>query len=139
MTKQPFKDVNDGPGLADFLPNGFKEYTAYAGTANETKDGQCSELAVIDALQTVEDPEIPVNIYDLGLIYDIIRHSSGNVDIKMSLTAPGCPVAGELPRQVAEAVARVDGVGKVAVSLVWDPPWSPIRMSEDARLALDFG
>jgi len=139
MTKQPFKDVNDGPGLADFLPDVSNGYTAYAGTASERKDGQCSELAVINALQTVKDPEIPVNIYDLGLIYDIIRHPSGNVDITMSLTAPGCPVAGELPAQVAEAVARVDGVGKVAVSLVWDPPWSPIRMSEDARLALDFG
>lgn len=139
MTKQPFKDVNDGPGLADFLPDISKGYTTYAGTASERKDGQCSELAVINALQTVKDPEIPVNIYDLGLIYDIIRHPSGDVEITMSLTAPGCPVAGELPAQVAEAVARVDGVGKVAVSLVWDPPWSPIRMSEDARLALDFG
>ena len=139
MTKQPFKDLNDGPGLADFLPDISNGYTAYAGIAREMEDGQCSELAVIDALQTVKDPEIPVNIYDLGLIYDIIRHPSGDVDITMSLTAPGCPVAGELPGQVAEAVARVDGVGKVAVSLVWDPPWSPIRMSEDARLALDFG
>ena len=95
--------------------------------------------SIVEACRTVFDPEIPVNIYDLGLIYDIIRHPSGDVDITMSLTAPGCPVAGELPGQVAEAVARVDGVGKVAVSLVWDPPWSPIRMSEDARLALDFG
>ena len=139
MTKQPFKDLNNGPGLADFLPDISNGYTAYAGIARETVDGQCSESAVINALQTVKDPEIPVNIYDLGLIYDIVRHPSGDVNITMSLTAPGCPVAGELPGQVAEAVARVDGVGKVAVSLVWDPPWSPIRMSEDARLALDFG
>ena len=139
MTKQPFKDLNDGPELSDFLPNVSKGYTAYAGTALETERDQCSEIAIINALQTVKDPEIPVNIYDLGLIYDIMRRPSGDVDITMSLTAPGCPVAGELPGQVAEAVARVDGVGKVAVSLVWDPPWSPIRMSEDARLALDFG
>ena len=139
MTKQPFEDVNDDTKLADFLPDVSNGYTAHAGTALETEVGQCSELAVIGALQTVKDPEIPVNIYDLGLIYDIIRHPSGNVDITMSLTAPGCPVAGELPGQVAQAVALVDGVGKVAVSLVWDPPWSPTLMSEDARLALDFG
>lgn len=139
MTKQPFDDVNDGPGLADFLPDVSDGYTVYAGTALETESGQCNELFIIDALRTVKDPEIPVNIYDLGLIYDIVRYQSGDVDITMSLTAPGCPVAGELPKQVAEAVCCVAGVGKVAVSLVWDPPWSPVRMSEDARLALDFG
>ena len=86
----------------------------------------------------VKDPEIPVNIYDLGLIYDIIRHETGDVSITMSLTAPGCPVAGEMPGQVAEAVAKQTDVGAVDVTLVWDPAWSPDRMSEDAKLALDI-
>ena len=133
-----FDTLADGPGLADFLPDVSQGFTAHAGAPLEQNASQSDELAVIDALQTVKDPEIPVNIYDLGLIYDIIRHPTGDVDITMSLTAPGCPVAGELSGQVAEAVAAVENVGKVAVSLVWDPPWTTERMSEDARLALDF-
>ena len=91
------------------------------------------------ALRTVHDPEIPVNIYDLGLIYDVDRKDGGDVYITMSLTAPGCPVAGEMPGQVAEAVAAAEGVGEVTVELVWDPAWTPDRMSEDAKLALDLG
>ena len=130
--------IDDGPGLADFLPDTSNGYIAKAGAPLENPAGQADPVAVEDALKSVHDPEIPVNIYDLGLIYDIIRHPTGDVDITMSLTAPGCPVAGELPGQVAEAVAAVESVGKVAVSLVWDPPWTTERMSEDARLALDF-
>lgn len=94
------------------------------------------EDPVIEALRGVYDPEIPVNLYDLGLIYDINIGPDGTVSIDMSLTAPGCPVAGEMPGQVAEAVAAVPGTGEVTVRLVWDPPWTPERMSEDARLAL---
>ena len=90
------------------------------------------------ALREVYDPEIPVNIFDLGLIYDVDRRPNGDVYITMSLTAPGCPVAGEMPGQVAAAVAAADGVGKVSVELVWSPAWTPERMSDDARLALDF-
>ena len=74
-----------------------------------------------------------------GLIYEVEIHSVGSVRIDMSLTAPACPVAGELPIWVANAVALVEGVGEVEVNLVWEPPWSPARMSEDAKLALDFG
>ncbi|MBF0129471.1 MAG: DUF59 domain-containing protein [Alphaproteobacteria bacterium] len=94
--------------------------------------------AVIAALRTVHDPEIPVNIYDLGLIYDIKIMPEGMVLIEMSLTAPGCPVAGSLPGEVARAAAAVEGVGEVEVFLIWDPPWTPDRMSEAARLALDM-
>lgn len=130
----------DGPGLADFLPSVESGYTAYAGqTRTDPNTKKPDELTIIDAIQTVKDPEIPVNIYDLGLIYDIIRHDNGDVDITMSLTAPGCPVAGEMPGQVAQAVAATNHVGRVSVTLVWDPPWTPERMSEDAKLALDFG
>ena len=138
MIKQPFKDVNDGPGLADFLPDVSNGYTAYAGTASERKDGQCSELAVINALQTVKDPEIPVNIYDLGLIYTINIEENNEVLIKMTLTAPGCPVAGEMPVWLEEAVETVAGVKQVLVEMVWDPPWGMDMMSEEAKLELGF-
>ena len=93
---------------------------------------------VIEALRTVFDPEIPVNIYELGLIYDLDVAADGKVAIEMTLTAPACPVAGTLPGQVAETVAAVPGVGEVAVKLVWEPPWTPERMSEDARMILDI-
>jgi len=94
---------------------------------------------IVKNLKEIYDPEIPVNIYDLGLIYDVDRKDGGDVYITMSLTAPGCPVAGEMPGQVAEAVAAAEGVGEVTVELVWDPAWTPDRMSEDAKLALDLG
>ena len=128
----------NGPGLADFLPDTSSGYTAHAGAPLE-RPAPADEAQVIAALKTVKDPEIPVNIYDLGLIYEVARQPSGDVDINMSLTAPGCPVAGELPQQVANAVAALEAVGRVSVTLVWDPAWTPKRMSEDAKLALDFG
>jgi len=128
----------DGPELADFLPDTSNGYTVCAGSALTNPSGAADPVAVEDALKSVHDPEIPVNIYDLGLIYDIDRRGNGDVYITMSLTAPGCPVAGEMPGQVARAVAAVDSVGEVSVELVWDPPWSPDRMSDDARLALAF-
>ena len=91
---------------------------------------------VINALQTVYDPEIPVNIYDLGLIYKLEIANSGNVRIEMTLTALGCPVAGVLPQQVAEAAASIDGIGEVEVYLVCEPIWDMANISEDAKLAL---
>lgn len=93
---------------------------------------------VAKALQTVFDPEISVNIYDLGLIYDIRISDSGYTEIWMTLTAPACPVAGVLPAEVAGVVAAVPGVGEVDVFLIWDPPWTPGRMSEVARITLDM-
>ena len=94
------------------------------------------EDAVIEAFRTVFDPEIPVNIYDLGLIYGFWIDDRGGVKVEMSLTAPGCPVAGELPQWVADAAAKAEGIGEVEVKLVWEPGWTPERMSEDAKLAL---
>jgi len=97
------------------------------------------EQQIVDAIKTVFDPEIPVNIYDLGLIYgiDIIDiNDEHNVRIRMTLTAPACPVAGILPGQVETAVRNVEGVHDVSVELVWDPPWSQDKMSEEAQLAL---
>jgi FeS assembly SUF system protein len=130
--------LNDEQGLKDFLPSISDGYIATAGEELLNPIGAADPIVVEDALKSVHDPEIPVNIFDLGLIYDVDRQSNGNVYITMSLTAPGCPVAGEMPGQVATAVAAVDGVGKVSVELVWSPPWTPERMSDDARLALDF-
>jgi FeS assembly SUF system protein len=107
-----------------------------------TPDGETApvlnEDAVIGAIATVYDPEIPVNIYELGLIYAIEIAASGDIKVEMTLTAPACPSAQELPIMVRDAIARLAGVGEVTVETVWDPPWDPSRMSEDARLALNM-
>jgi FeS assembly SUF system protein len=91
---------------------------------------------VIEALSTVYDPEIPVNIFELGLIYDILVDSSGVVGIKMTLTAPACPAAQTLPVEVRDKVRRIPGVNDARVEIVWDPPWSKDRMSDAAKLQL---
>lgn len=93
---------------------------------------------VVEALRTIFDPEIPVNIYDLGLVYDIEISPQGEVLIRMTLTAPGCPVAQSFPGTVESEVMQVPGVTQAAVDLVWDPPWNPDLMSEAARLQLGF-
>ena len=89
-------------------------------------------------LHTIYDPEIPVNIYELGLIYDLDVSENGVVEIKMTLTAPNCPAAGMMPAEVEAKVCAVDGVTSTNVELVWDPPWDKSRMSEAARLELGF-
>ena len=103
--------------------------------ATEPVDPELLKENVIEALKTVYDPEIPVNIYDLGLIYEV-RIDGSHVDIDMTLTAPGCPVAHTFPGMVERSVELVDGVGSAAVELVWDPPWTPELISEAARLEL---
>jgi FeS assembly SUF system protein len=97
-----------------------------------------SEDAVIDAIATVYDPEIPVDIYQLGLIYAVEIDQDGAVRVEMTLTAPGCPSAQELPIMVQDAVKSVAGVTKCDVEVVWSPPWDPSRMSEEARLQLNM-
>lgn len=131
--------LSEGPGLTDFLPDVSSGFKAEAGAPLAAATGPADAGIVEAALKSVHDPEIPVNIYDLGLIYRVDRKPDGDVAITMSLTAPGCPVAGEMPGQVAEAVAAAEGVGAVSVELVWEPAWTPERMSEDAKLALDLG
>jgi FeS assembly SUF system protein len=96
------------------------------------------EAEVIEMLRTVYDPEIPVNIYELGLIYEIDVDEHGVVDIDMTLTSPACPVAGILPGQVEAKVRQVEGVTDVHLQLVWEPAWSMDRMSEEAKLELGF-
>lgn len=114
-------------------PQAGAEREPAAREGGEAKETPLRET-IIEALRTVYDPEIPVNIYDLGLIYDLRVAAGGGVEIDMTLTAPGCPVAGEMPDMVREAVEAVAGVASVKVELVWDPPWDPSRMSEIARL-----
>ncbi len=127
------------PWLSHFTGGPAAEGTVNVGEPLPPGVAVASREAVIEALKTVTDPEIPVDIYELGLIYDLEIGAGGKVKIGMSLTAPACPVAGEMPKWVADAVAAVDGVGEVAVTLVWDPPWSTERMSDDARMVLDIG
>lgn len=97
-----------------------------------------TEEKIIEAIATVYDPEIPVNIYELGLIYAIEIADDGGVRVEMTLTAPACPSAQELPEQVEMAVRTVPGVVSCFVETVWDPPWDPSRMSEEARLQLNM-
>lgn len=132
---------HDGFGLGHFMPGttADEDGVFHAGEAIDTSKIQVAEKeAVANALRTVYDPEIPVNIYELGLVYDIDIDADGGCVIKMTLTAPGCPVAGILPGQAAEAAASVDGIGEVVVHLVWDPPWTPDLMSEVAKVELDM-
>lgn len=117
--------------LVNFQPDLDRPDAAAAGGTLEER--------VIAALKTVYDPELPVNIYDLGLIYDVkVDADAGRVDVKMTLTAPACPVAGTMPGLVAQTVRKVEGVQEADVELVWDPPWTQDRMSEEARFMLDM-
>jgi FeS assembly SUF system protein len=127
------------PGMDFMAPNPDPaDFFARAGAALPEGTPVATPEQVVEALKTVYDPEIPVNIYDLGLIYDLDIAEDGSTRIEMTLTAPGCPVAGEMPGDVAEAVAKVEGVGEVEVTLVWEPAWTQDRMSEEARVALDM-
>jgi FeS assembly SUF system protein len=93
---------------------------------------------LVTALKTVYDPEIPVDIYELGLIYKVDVADNYDTTVDMTLTAPGCPVAGEMPGMVQTALETVEGIGKVTVNMTFDPPWTPDRMSEEAKLELNM-
>ena len=120
---QPLLDSGDSPTGA-VMAEGIAE--------------QPLEHRVSEALRGIYDPEIPVNIYDLGLIYKIEASADGDIKITMTLTTPNCPVAGSMPAEVERRARAVDGVRDVTVDLVWDPPWSKDLMSEAARLELGF-
>jgi FeS assembly SUF system protein len=109
------------------------------GNSQNSEQGALNlEEKVVDVLRTVYDPEIPVNIYELGLVYGIDVDPTGVVAIRMTLTSPGCPVAGSLPPEVEAKVKAIPGVASCRVDLVWDPPWNPNQMSEAAKLQLGF-
>lgn len=116
----------------------MKDFVAKAGQEKPQDEKTATEADVIEALKTVCDPEIMINVYDMGLIYHIEIRDNGDVYIAMTLTAPGCPVAGILPQQVADAVALVEGTGKVEVRIVWEPAWTIERLSEDARAMIEL-
>jgi FeS assembly SUF system protein len=118
------------PRLGPIDPNEFEDSFTPEATALKQK--------VVEALKTCYDPEIPVDIYELGLIYDLRVCEDSRVYVAMTLTSPACPVAGSLPPEVESKVRAVEGVKDATVNVVWDPPWDPSRMSEAARLQLNF-
>ena len=131
------EDTAASAALPSFEPWG-RQRAAEGGAAGETDEAASLDDRIVAALREVYDPEIPVNIYDLGLIYRIDRDDLGVVEIDMTLTAPGCPVAQTFPGVVEAAVQNVEGVATAEVELVWEPPWTPDRMSESAKLELGF-
>ena len=114
------------------------EETAGTGSALQPSELDAITDQLIDKLKTVYDPEIPVDIYELGLVYKVDLSDEKDVVVEMTLTAPGCPVAGEMPGWVEEAVMTVPGIRSCAVNLVFDPPWDPSRMSDEAKLQLNM-
>ena len=132
--------MDDDLTLNDFIGNRIvsgEDKVFKAGNKNNCHR-KIDKNLITDQLKKIFDPEIPVSIYDLGLIYKVNCLDNCDVNIEMSLTAPACPVAGELPKEVCEKVSSIDNVGEVAVKLVWDPAWTKDMMSEDAKLLLDI-
>ena len=137
MTEMTEKIQENGErGVASEAPAEAKPSAEPAAAPSPEHDQLKDDL--VAALKTVFDPEIPVDIYELGLIYRLDVDEARNIEVDMTLTAPGCPVAGDMPGWVENAVSSVPGVGQVKVNLVFDPPWDPSRMSEEARLALNM-
>ena len=127
--------MNKEKKLEDFLPNKNERYYKEFQIHKEAKI--ISNEKIIECIKSVMDPEIPVNLYDLGLIYSI-KNNKNNIMIEMTLTNPNCPVAGQMPKNVAKSIQQLNGLKSVEVKLVWKPTWSKDLMSEDAKLALDI-
>ncbi|HWK43314.1 MAG TPA: iron-sulfur cluster assembly protein [Stellaceae bacterium] len=134
----PARNLDDGKSLFDFMPS--RVDGAQTSDPAERPTGEPGDpalkAAVLEAVKTVRDPELPVNLVDLGLIYELEVDVHGAVYIAMTLTAPSCPVAGELPGQVAAAARTVPGITSAKVDLVWTPPWTKDLMTEEAKLEL---
>ena len=122
--------------LKDFLPD--KNATYQKKFNNSKITTTINQEQVIECIKTVVDPEIPVNLYDLGLIYEIKISDNNDIKIKMTLTNPNCPVAGIMPKNVGESIEKISNLNSIEVSLVWDPKWHKDLMSEEAKLALDI-
>ena len=127
--------MTEDKSLEDFLPNKNGSYIKEFN--NEASNTLISKEEVVKCIKTVMDPEIPVNLYDLGLIYSI-KISDNNVAIEMTLTNPNCPVAGQMPENVGKSIEHLKGLKSIEVKLVWSPTWHKGLMSEDAKLALDI-
>ncbi len=135
------KQLLSAMGLAEEAPvaQELQNYVARAGKPLPAGEKIASEQDIVEALKTVSDPEIMVNVYDMGLVYKIdIDKDNGNVHIDMTVTAPTCPVAGVLPQQAADAVSLVEGTGEVEVKIVWEPAWTPERMSDEAKMMFEL-
>ena len=132
--------MSEQDSTAGAAENGPNEANIGANTPSSISPAELDRLTtdIIAALKTVYDPEIPSDIYEIGLIYRIDMDDNRMVDIDMTLTAPGCPVAGEMPIWVENAVSMVEGVSGVTVNMVFDPPWTPERLSEEAQIALGW-
>ena len=122
--------------LEDFLPNKNASYSNKFNITNFEK--QISKEEVINCIKTVKDPEIPINLYDLGLIYNIGIDEYNNILVDMTLTNPNCPVAGSMPQMVGKSIENIENLNSINVKLVWQPKWTTELMSEDAKLALDI-
>jgi FeS assembly SUF system protein len=136
-TKQPEaapEAAEDATPMDEAQPNA----AAFEGSSIPPEELERLSSGIVSALKTVYDPEIPADIYELGLIYKVDIDDSRNVNVEMTLTAPGCPVAGEMPIWVEDAVASVPGVSGAKANLVFDPPWSPDRMSDEAKVAIGW-
>ena len=126
----------DKKNLDDFLPDNNASFFKKFNILKISK--KISENQIIEKIRTVMDPEIPVNLYDLGLIYSIDIDLKNNILVKMTLTNPNCPVAGNMPKDVGNAISSLGEISSIKVDLVWHPKWSKEMMSEDAKLALDI-
>ena len=122
--------------LDDFLPSKKSDYTK--NFENSDLQKKLNKEEIINCIKTVKDPEIPVNLYDLGLIYNIAIDENNNINIDMTLTNPNCPVAGSMPESVGKAIESLENINSINIKLVWQPKWTKDLMSEDAKLALDI-
>ncbi len=136
----PIIDTGPAPEAVEDHPDAFPDATADLSLDEGELTPEMAALTddLIGALKSVYDPEIPVDVYELGLIYRVDVSDARDVTVDMTLTAPGCPVAEHMPRWVEDAVRSVDGVGDVVVNMVFEPPWDPSRMSDEARVALNM-
>lgn len=122
----------------DAAPTELPEYIAYAGTELTQGAEKAKMFDIVEKIRTISDPEIPLNVYDMGLIYKIDQRGNGDIYIEMTVTAPTCPIAGELPQQVADALTEVAGTGRIEVKIVWEPAWTPERMTDEAKEMLEL-
>lgn len=127
--------INDEENAA---PTELPEYIAYAGTELTQGAEKAKMFDIVEKIRTISDPEIPLNVYDMGLIYKIDQRDNGDIYIEMTVTAPTCPIAGELPQQVADALTEVAGTGRIEVKIVWEPAWTPKRMTDEAKEMLEL-
>ena len=122
----------------DAAPTELPEYIAYAGTELAQGVEKAKMFDIVEKIRTISDPEIPLNVYDMGLIYKIDQRDNGDIYIEMTVTAPTCPIAGELPQQVADALTEVAGTGRIEVKIVWEPAWTPERMTDEDKEMLEL-